>query len=401
MTAGHREQDRAAGDPRRVWAACREQSGAEPILVRSPGRVNLIGEHTDYNLGFVLPAAIDKAIFLAIAPRADRTLRLCALDTGQSYAGSLDALHPVPEQWPNYLLGILREFQELGLALPGLDCVFGGNVPIGCGLSSSAALEGGFAFGLDAMLGFGLDRVALAKLSQRSENRFVGVNCGIMDQFASLLGRDKRLIRLDCRDLSYEYVPFEREDLRIVLCDTRVRRSLTGSDYNARRSECEEGVALLQRREPAIASLRDVSGHMLEAHRGLLRPEVYRRCAYVVAENQRVLDACVALAGGDMAALGTAMTESHAGLARGYEVSCPELDWLAEAAQAMPGVLGARMMGAGFGGCTINLVEADRLEAFEARMGRVYRDQLHTEPAIHVCRLRGGTELLDPETASC
>jgi galactokinase len=363
--------------------------------------VNLIGEHTDYNLGFVLPAAIDKAIFLAIAPRADRTLRLCALDTGQSYAGSLDALHPVPEQWPNYLLGILREFQELGLALPGLDCVFGGNVPIGCGLSSSAALEGGFAFGLDAMLGFGLDRVALAKLSQRSENRFVGVNCGIMDQFASLLGRDKRLIRLDCRDLSYEYVPFEREDLRIVLCDTRVRRSLTGSDYNARRSECEEGVALLQRREPAIASLRDVSGHMLEAHRGLLRPEVFRRCAYVVAENQRVLDACVALAGGDMAALGTAMTESHAGLARGYEVSCPELDRLAEAAQALPGVLGARMMGAGFGGCTINLVEADRLEAFEARMGRVYRDQLHTEPAIHVCRLRGGTELLDPETASC
>jgi galactokinase len=395
------EQDRVAGDPHRVLTAFRAHCGTEPVLVRSPGRVNLIGEHTDHNLGFVLPAAIDKAIFLAMALRDDRKLNFHALDTGGSYTGSLDAIHPVASQWPNYLLGILLEFQQLGFELPGVDCVFGGNVPIGCGLSSSAALEGGFAFGLNRMLDLGLGRVDLAKLAQRSENRFVGVNCGIMDQFASLLGRRKRLIRLDCRDLSFEYVPFEREDLRIVLCDTRVRRSLTGSEYNTRRAECEEGVALLRQQAPGIESLRDVSGAFLEAHRTLLRPVVYRRCAYVVAENQRVLDACAALARGDMAAFGAAMNGSHAGLARGFEVSCPELDRLAEAAQTLPGVLGARMMGAGFGGCTINLVEAEHLEAFQARMGLVYRDQLRTEPAIHVCRLRGGTELIGPDTEAC
>ena len=391
------ENNWTAGAPNRVRTAFREHFGTGAVWVRSPGRVNLIGEHTDHNLGFVLPAAIDKAIFLAIALREDRKLNFRALDTGQCYAGSLDELRPMADPWPNYLLGILLEFQQLGFELRGVDCVFGGNVPIGCGLSSSAALEGGFAFGLDSMLGTGLDRVALAKLSQRSENRFVGVNCGIMDQFASLLGRRKRLIRLDCRDLSYEYVPFEREDIRIVLCDTRVRRSLTGSEYNTRRSECQEGVALLRQQAPWIESLRDVAMDFLETHRTLLRPEAYRRCAYVVAENQRVLDACAALEHGDMAALGAAMNESHAGLARGYEVSCPELDLLAEAAQALPGVLGARMMWAGFGGCTINLVEAEYLEAFQAGMDRVYRERLGTEPVIHVCTLRGGTEIIGPD----
>jgi galactokinase len=381
----------------RVKAAFRESFGTDAVLVRSPGRVNLIGEHTDHNLGFVLPAAVDKAIFLGIGLRADRELHFRALDNGGSYEGSLDALVPVTDpdgQWPNYLLGILKEFRELGFDLPGIDCVFGGDVPIGCGLSSSAALEGGFAFGLNEMLGFGLDRVALSRLSQRSENRFVGVNCGIMDQFASLLGREKRLIRLDCRDLSYEYVPFEREDIRIVLCDTQVRRSLTGSEYNTRRSQCEQGVALLRQWEPALASLRDATRDLLEAHRAAFSPEVYRRCAYVVAENQRVLDACSALGRGDLAAFGALMNETHAGLARGYEVSCPELDLLAEAAQALPGVLGARMMGAGFGGCTINLVEAEHLEAFQAGMGPVYRQRLGIEPVIHVCKLRGGTEII-------
>jgi galactokinase len=371
-----------------------ETFGTGAVLVRSPGRVNLIGEHTDHNLGFVLPAAVDKAIFLALRLRDDRQLRFSALDNDAVYEGSLDAIHPAASQWPNYLLGILKEFQELGLELRGVDCAFGGNVPIGCGLSSSAALEGGFAFALNEMLGFGLDRVELARLSQRSENRFVGVNCGIMDQFASLLGREKRLIRLDCRDLSYQYVPFEREDIRIVLCDTRVRRSLTGSEYNTRRAQCEQGVALLAQQVPGIHSLRDASVELIEAHKGLFSPEVYRRCAYVVAENQRVLTACAALERGDLASFGAAMNGSHAGLAHGYEVSCPELDILAEAAQSLPGVLGARMMGAGFGGCTINLVEAEFLDAFQARMAPVYRDRLHTEPVIHVCKLRGGTEIL-------
>jgi galactokinase len=378
----------------RVVHAFRESYAREDALVRSPGRVNLIGEHTDHNLGFVLPAAVDRSIVLALRLREDRRLRFLALDKEDAYEGSLDELRPVPAQWPNYLLGILQEFQDLGFPLRGVDCVFGGDVPIGCGLSSSAALEGGFAFGLNELLGCGLDRVALAKLSQRSENRFVGVNCGIMDQFASLLGREKRLIRLDCRDLSYEYVPFEREDIRIVLCDTQVRRSLTGSEYNTRRAQCEAGVALLQKHHSEVGSLRDATLELIEAHRAEFEAAVYRRCTYVVAENQRVVQACAALAQGDLATLGAAMNGSHEGLAHGYEVSCPELDILAAAAQGLPGVLGSRMMGAGFGGCTINLVEADALTAFEAGMGVVYRNRLGKGPVIHVCKLRGGTELL-------
>lgn len=366
-------------------------------MVVSPGRVNLIGEHTDHNLGFVLPAAVDKAIHLALRLRDDRRIRLFALDKGEAYQGSLDALLASELQWPNYLLGVFQEMKELGLKLRGVDCVFGGDVPIGCGLSSSAALEGGFAFGLEELMGYGMDRVALARLAQRAENRFVGVNCGIMDQFASLMGRERRLIRLDCRDLSFDYVPFEREDLRIVLCDSQVRRSLAGSEYNLRRAQCEEGVALLRLGQPEVWSLRDVSLELLEARRGELDPVVYRRCAYVVEENQRVIDACAALDRGDVAAFGAAMNASHEGLAHGYEVSCPELDVLAAAAQALPGVLGARMMGAGFGGCTINLVEAAAMPSFEAAMGRVYRERLGREPVLHVCRLRGGTELAGRE----
>lgn len=379
--------------PGHVVAAFRS-FGREGILVRSPGRVNLIGEHTDHNLGYVLPAAVDKQIHLAIGLRDDRRLRFLALDQDGDHEGSLEDLRASEAQWPNYLLGVLSEFKALGLELRGVDCAFGGDIPIGCGLSSSAALEGGFAFGLNELMGYGMDRIALARLSQRAENRFVGVNCGIMDQFASLMGREKKLIRLDCRDLSFEYVPFEREDIRIVLCDSQVRRSLAGSEYNDRRAQCEQGVALLRRHKPDIRSLRDASPEDLEAHRAELGPEVFRRCAYVVSENRRVLSACAALERGDLKALGTAMNETHEGLAHGYEVSCPELDVLAGAAQSLPGVLGARMMGAGFGGCTINLVEAEGLAAFETAMGRVYRDKLGREPVIHVCQLRGGTEVI-------
>jgi galactokinase len=364
------------------------------MVVRSPGRVNLIGEHTDHNLGFVLPASVDRSIYLAIGLRNDSMIRFLSLDKHGAYSGSSKNIRPAESDWPNYLLGVLKEFQELDMEVRGVDCVFSGDVPIGCGLSSSAALEGGFAFGLNELHGFGLDRVALAKLSQRSENRFVGVNCGIMDPFASILGREKKLIKLDCRNLNYEYVPFERDDIRIVLCDSQVRRSLTGSEYNSRRAQCEEGVALLKKHYPAVASLRDSTLDMLEAHRKEFDPAVYRRCTYVVAENRRVLDACASLERGDMGAFGTAMNRTHDGLRDGYEVSCLELDILAEAAQSMPGVLGSRMMGAGFGGCTINLVEADALDSFQERMAPVFRTRLGKEPVIHVCQLRGGTEIL-------
>ncbi len=385
-------------DPsQRIRHAFREAFGEAALLVRSPGRVNLIGEHTDFNLGFVLPAAVDKAIWLALRPREDDTCRFHAADLGEVFETRLSALSRSARQWPNYLLGVYAEMIGDGRAPRGVDCVFGGDLPVGSGMSSSAALECGFAFGLNELFALGYQRPALASLGQRVENRFVGVACGIMDQFASLMGRERRLIRLDCRDLSYAYVPFEAPGHLIVLCDTHVRRSLaTGGEYNARRAQCEAGVAVLQQRFPHMQSLRDASLEALDACRGAMEPVVHRRCSYVVRENQRVIAACEDLAAGDYTAFGRRMNESHEGLRAGYEVSCAELDRLSEAAQAIPGVLGSRMMGAGFGGCTISLVREDALPAFEAEMAQAYRRELHREPLLHVCRLTGGTEAWRP-----
>ncbi len=365
--------------------------GQPALLVRGPGRVNLIGEHTDYNLGFVLPGAVDKAIWLALSPRSDTRCRFHALDMDADFDGDLGTLMRSGLGWPDYLLGVLSELKADGHDLRGVDVVFGGDVPIGSGMSSSAALECAFAFGLNEAFGLGLDRPALARIGQRAENRFVGVACGIMDQFASVLGQDGHLLHLDCRDLSTRAVPFRDPDLRIVLCDTQVRRTLAGSEYNVRRAQCEAGVAHLASHAKDIESLRDVPLALLEAHKAELDAVVYRRCAYVLAENQRVLDACAALESGDIAALGPLLNASHAGLRADYEVSCAELDLLAETAQTLPGVLGSRMMGGGFGGCTLSLVRADALETFQEGMAPAFA-RLGKSPVIHVCRLTGGTE---------
>lgn len=381
-------------DPsQRISRAFEEHFGEPALLVRSPGRVNLIGEHTDFNLGFVLPAAVDKAIWLAMSPRQDDLCRFHAADLGESFSTRIRDLSHSDQQWPNYLLGVYSEMARDGQAPLGVDCVFGGDVPVGSGMSSSAALECGFAFGLNELFHCGYDRQALARLGQRTENRFVGVNCGIMDQFASVMGQERRLIRLDCRDLSSAYIPFEDPSLLIVLCDTHVRRSLaTGGEYNARRAQCEVGAAILGARYREVQSLRDATLELLESCRDQMEPIVFKRCAYIIRENQRVLDACEALAVGDYATFGQRMNESHEGLQHEYEVSCPELDLLAEGARALPGVLGSRMMGAGFGGCTINLVRESELPAFQAGMAEIYHRDLKREPLIHVCRLTGGTE---------
>jgi galactokinase len=383
-------------DPRtdRIRDAFRTHFGREQWLVRSPGRVNLIGEHTDYNQGFVLPGAVDKAIFLALAPRTDRRCRFFSVDLEQACETSLDRLARTDSGWQDYLSGVLSEFCREGHQLSGVDCAFGGDVPIGSGMSSSAALECAFAFALDACFGLGLDRVRLALLAQRSENRFVGVACGVMDQFASLLSRSRALIRLDCRDLSFAYVPFPHEDVRIVLCDTQVCRSLAASEYNARRAQCEAAVTLLRRYHPEVQSLRDVTLGMLAEHQDSLDPVVYRRAAYVVAENQRVIAASEALERGDLGACGELMNQSHAGLSTQYEVSCGELDILQAAAVACPGVLGSRMMGGGFGGCTINLVMEAALADFIAQIGEVFLRELRKDAVVHVCQLTGGTEVL-------
>ena len=365
--------------------------GAKALLVVSPGRVNLIGEHTDYNEGFVLPGATDKVIVFATAPRRDGVCHFVSNDFDQEFRCALDNLHRSPLRWPNYLQGTIDQFLKAGYRIGGFNCVFGGNIPIGAGMSSSAAIEGGLAFAMNAMFGLGIDDVTLVKLAQKAENEFVGVRCGIMDQFINIHGREKKVLKLDCRSLEFAYYPFERDDLRIVISDTMVRRELAGSEYNVRRQQCEEGVGMLRKYDPEVRSLRDVTLELLEAHRAELDPVVYRRCDYVIRENIRVGEACDDLTREDFVSFGRRMGESHAGLRDDYEVSSAELDLLVEAASRVPGVLGARMMGAGFGGCTISLVEAGAVSEFEARVSRDYEAAAGKAPKIHVIKIEAGT----------
>jgi galactokinase len=346
----------------------RQRFGYAPLVVRAPGRINLIGEHTDYNEGLVLPAAIDKEIVFAIGLNGTTTVRLLAHDKGETHETALPVQAPGPVEWANYLLGVVAQLQRRGIEVPGFDCVFGGNVPMGAGLSSSAAVECGLAFALNELLGAGLDRLTLARLAQAAEHEFAGVQCGLMDQFASLFGRAGHVVRLDCRSTAYEYFPFDAARYHLVLCNSGVKHALASSEYNTRRQECAQGVAVLQRYYPAVASLRDATLAQLAAHEAELGDLIYRRCRYVVQENERVVQVCAALAAGDMATVGQLLYASHAGLRDDYQVSCPELDKLVALAENVPGVLGARMMGGGFGGCTLNLVEADKVAGFVAAM---------------------------------
>jgi len=375
-----------------IAAAFQRHFGQEPLLVRAPGRVNLIGEHTDYNGGFVLPAAIDKEIYFAVALNNTNTARLHSYDLDESYSVEMGEMHRDDTQWANYLKGVVAQFQKRGIAVPGFDCMFGGNIPIGAGLSSSAAVECGLGFALNELLGTRLDRMELAKMGQQAEHEFAGVRSGLMDQFASLFGRPEHVVRLDCRSLDYEYFPFDTNACHIVLCNSGVKHSLASSEYNTRRQECEQGVAILQKYYPQVHSLRDATREQIEKHRAELGDVVYRRCRYVVEENLRVESACNHLLEGNLEAFGQDMYGSHAGLRDDYEVSCKELDVLVEVAKMVPGVFGSRMMGGGFGGCTINLVAPDQVDNFVATMTQAYQDKLNLKLETYKTTIVGGVE---------
>lgn len=367
----------------------------EYILVKSPGRVNLIGEHTDYNNGFVLPAAVDKSIVLAMNPNETDEARFHAFDKSETY--SADISGPINKSdlgWPNYLLGVVDQLRKLGHKVHGFDCVFGGNVPIGAGMSSSAALDGGVLYGLAQLFDLEIPPVKMAQIAQKAENEFVGVQCGIMDQFASLNGKKDHVLKLDCRSLDYEYYPFDHKNVQIVLCDTGVRRELASSEYNVRRSQCEQGVATLQDFDPEINSLRDVELEFLLLHEEDLDPTIFKRCKYVIKENKRVLQACLDLNNDELSSFGERMFQSHLGLRYEYEVSCEELDTLVDIARGMKGVYGCRMMGGGFGGCTINLVEDKYLDTFTEQIQRKYFKAIGDEINIYKTRVSGGTRLL-------
>ena len=362
------------------WVAqvFQQEFSVHPLLVASPGRVNLIGEHTDYNHGFVLPAAVDKAAYVALAPSNLPTGKWISLDMEASIEVNFEAIAPLSKSWANYLLGVVDQVQKLGKSVKPFHCVFAGDVPIGSGMSSSAALESAVIFALNEMNDLGLSRWEMAQLAQRSENEFIGVQCGIMDMFASLHGKANQVIRLDCRDLSFEYFPLELGDYRIVLFDTGVKHSLADSAYNTRRQQCETGMHFFQQHYgPHLQSLRDVSVTMVQACRSQLPPEVYDRCLYVTEEIQRTLSACEDLQKGDLAAFGLKMYATHEGLRHLYEVSCAELDFLVDATQNEPNVLGSRMMGGGFGGCTINIIHKDAIEELFEKLRQVYLKELN------------------------
>ena len=378
----------------RVIEAFRAEFGRHPAVVaRAPGRVNLIGEHTDYNDGFVLPVAIDRALYVAAAPREDDAVRLVALDFGQRSAFSLARIEFDRDQpWSNYPRGVAWVLQRRGYQLRGLEACIHGDVPIGAGLSSSAAIEVAVASAFQSLGGLHIGPVELALAAQEAENRFVGMQCGIMDQFISVSGRRGHALLLDCRSLEHDLVPLP-QGCSVVVANTMEQRGLVDSEYNRRRSECEEGTRLLRQFLPGIRALRDVTEADLERHHSALPETVHRRCRHVVTENARVLEAASSFRRGDAESFGALMVASHASLRDDYEVSCDELDFMVEAALAEPGVYGARMTGAGFGGCTVNLVETGKAAPLAQTLERKYAAWSGLVPEVYLCRVENGAEV--------
>lgn len=372
-----------------------------PILVKAPGRVNLIGEHTDYNEGFVLPAAIDKVIILALAENRTNKARLHSVDMQESCEVNLsNDIEKSDHHWANYILGVVDQLQKRGDEINGFDCVFGGDIPIGAGLSSSAALEGGVVLGLSKLFELSISKTEMAKIGQAAENDFVGMQCGIMDQFANIQGKKGHALKLDCRSLDFELIPFRRSDIKILLCDTNVHRELTSSEYNIRRQQCEQGVRIMKKNYPVIKSLRDLDLPTLKKHKVDFSPVVFQRCTFILEENARVEAACEALVNDDFEKFGQLMYQSHYGLRDLYEVSCKELDVLVEIAETIDGVFGSRMMGGGFGGCTINLVEEGAVEGFIDQVSTSYKEKIGDDVEIYQASISDGTKKISKEFVS-
>lgn len=368
---------------------------SQPLVIKSPGRVNLIGEHTDYNQGLVLPAAINKYIYIGIAKNNLGKIRLHSLDLEDSFETENNAIKRSGKLWPDYILGVVEQLQLNQYTFSGFDLAFIGEIPQGAGLSSSAALECATTHGISRLFHLNIQKLDIALLSQAAENQFVGVNCGLMDQFASVFGKSGNLIKLDCSDYSYEYIPFNASNIKLLLLDSQVKHSLASSAYNERREQCEQGVALVAKHRSGISSLRDITEKELQDYVLPVDPLVYKRCSYVIAEINRVRDACAALKEDDFITFGKKMYQSHEGLTRSYEVSCKELDLLVELVKNEPAVYGARMMGGGFGGCTINLVEADQVDRVGSDVANAYEKKTGIQPNIYVAEISSGTSVIN------
>ena len=379
----------------KIANAFRSHFRKEPLLFVAPGRINLIGEHVDYNEGFVMPAAIDRHFVFAIAPSGNDKCNIYADDLEEGVSFTVRDLNP-GEAWLNYLMGVLDAFDRKGMLRGGVDCVFGSTIPAGAGMSSSAALCCGFGYAFNEIYKLGLDRRTLAKMAQYAEHEFAGANVGIMDQYASLFGEKESALLLDCRSLTHEVLPFDFPFYSILLIDTKVKHAIAGSGYNERRESCEEGVRVLQKTNPWIKSLRDATTEILLQNRQEMGEDVFVKCLFVVEEMGRTQTAAALLKEKNITGFGTLMFQTHWGLSQAYEVSCPELDHLVMTAeQDKQLVVGARMMGGGFGGCTINLVSKGQEEQFIRKVRENYFATFKKEPDFYSVTLTQGVHQIE------
>lgn len=373
-----------------------EKFGSTPEkVVLSPGRINIIGEHIDYNDGYVLPAAIDKIICFAFSKNNSNESNIIALDLNEEMVVDLTAKVRLSEVvWTNYLLGVVKQLQDNGFNFEGFNCVFSSTIPVGSGLSSSAALECGFLYGINALFQLQIKPVDIALMGQKAEH-WVGINCGIMDQFSSVMGLENQVIKIDCKTLEFEYHKADFNEYALILFDSNVKHSLMTSAYNQRRQQCEEGLAILKNNFPEISSFRDCSLEQVQQLQNVMSPNVFKRCSFVVKEIQRVALACAALDQGAIETLGQLMFETHAGLSKEYEVSCDELDYLVDFVKNEKAVVGSRLMGGGFGGCTINLIKKGEEETIKSKLVQGYKTVFGIDLKIYDVKIGNGTSLYE------
>lgn len=372
----------------------KETFGAEPQkIVLSPGRINIIGEHVDYNDGYVLPAAIDKIICFAFEKNNSNTSRIIAIDLDDEFEMDLTSPMELTDNvWTNYIRGVVNQLKINDFKFEGFNCVFSSNIPVGSGLSSSAALECGFLFGINELFNLNIKPIDIALMGQKAEH-WVGINCGIMDQFSSVMGLENKVIKIDCKTLEYEYHNADFNDYSLILFDSNVKHSLFSSAYNTRRDECEEGLSILKNNFPAVNSFRDCTESQVVSLKDKMSANIFKRCLFVVKEINRVTQACEALDKGDIETLGRLMFETHEGLSTDYEVSCAELDMIVDTLKKEEAVVGSRLMGGGFGGCTINLIKKGHEEAVKKKLSALYFDAFGIELKIYDVKIGDGTSL--------
>ncbi len=378
-----------------VLEAFQNRFPGKPNVYYSPGRINLIGEHIDYNSGYVMPAAIDKGIYYAVAPNNTGNINFYALDFNEAYSVALTEVQK-QDSWKNYVLSVVNELLQSKQPIGGFDCVFGGDIPVGSGMSSSAAVEGGLAFALNDIFNLGMNRKDLALLCQRAEHNYPGVKCGIMDMYASLNGKKDSVILLDCETVTHEYFPFALADYTIVLINSKVHHSLASGEYNLRRKCCEEGLAILKL-EPGVHTFRDIENvEVVDKYKTEMTEEVYSCCKYVVEEIQRTKKAGILLQQNNLPGFGKLMYETHEGLSSLYKVSCDELDFLTAMAKNDPAIIGARLMGGGFGGCTINIIKKEAAHQAVAIITEAYQKQFNILPEVYFVEISDGTNRIFP-----